>query len=169
MHVFQPYPDEMVEFNPFTKIGKEWAAIVTEVDGKANAMTASWGTVGCLWGKNVCTIFVRESRYTKELLDNSDTFSVCFFEDDKMHSTLNFLGKVSGRNEDKLAGARLHINHIQDIPVIDEAKFVLICKKMSATPITADTFCDPTIEGQWYKDGDLHTMYVGEIVQILAR
>lgn len=169
MHEFQPYPMDLLEFNPFTKIGKEWAAIVTEVDGKANAMTASWGSVGVLWGKNVANIFIRESRYTKEMIDNSDTFSLCFFEDTKMHSTLSYLGQVSGRDEDKIAGARLHINHIKDVPIIDEAKFVLICRKLSATPITADQFIDPTIKNTWYKDNDMHTMYVGEILEVLAR
>ncbi|MDD6192590.1 MAG: flavin reductase, partial [Lachnospiraceae bacterium] len=122
-----------------------------------------------LWGKNVANIFIRESRYTKEMIDNSDTFSLCFFEDTKMHSTLSYLGQVSGRDEDKIAGARLHINHIKDVPIIDEAKFVLICRKLSATPITADQFIDPTIKDTWYKDNDMHTMYVGEILEVLAR
>lgn len=169
MHDFQPYPVDLLEINPFTKIGKEWAAIVTEADGKANAMTASWGNIGVMWGKNVASVFIRESRYTKELMDKSDTFSICFFENDKMRSTLNYLGKVSGRNEDKLAGARLHINHIHDVPVLDEAKFVLVCKKLSATPITAEQFIDPTIKETWYGDNDMHTMYIGEVLDILAR
>lgn len=112
MHTFQPYPMNMLEFNPFQKIGSEWAAVTAEADGKANAMTVSWGGVGVMWGKNVATIYIRDSRYTKELIDASDTFSINFFEDDHMHSTLNYLGKVSGHNEDKIAGARLHINHM---------------------------------------------------------
>jgi hypothetical protein len=28
---------------------------------------------------------------------------------------------------------------------------------------------DVSIDGTWYKDQDYHTMYVGEIVEILAR
>ena len=27
MHTFQPYPIDKMEFNPFTKIGKEWALV----------------------------------------------------------------------------------------------------------------------------------------------
>ncbi len=170
MHDFQPYPVDMLEFNPFTKIGKEWAAIVTEAeDGKVNAMTASWGGLGIMWNKNIVNIYIRESRYTKELIDKSDTFSVCFFEDTKMHSTLNYLGMVSGRDEDKLVGARLHVNRLDDIAILDEAKFVLTCKKLSATPITADQFVDPSIEEKFYKDGNMHTMYIGEIINIYAR
>ena len=168
MHTFQPYPMNMLEFNPFQKIGSEWAAVTAEADGKANAMTVSWGGVGVMWGKNVATIYIRDSRYTKELIDASDTFSINFFEDDHMHSTLNYLGKVSGHNEDKIAGARLHINHMTGTPFLDEAKFVILCKKLSATRITADQFIDPTIADKWYADGDMHTMYIGEIIRCFS-
>lgn len=169
MHNFQPYPINLLEFNPFTKFSKDWAAVVTEAEGKANAMTVSWGGVGVLWGKNVATIYVRDSRYSKELLDHSDTFSVNFFNDPKMKSTLGYLGKVSGRNEDKLAGARLHVNHELHTPYLDEATFVIVCKKLSATRMTEDSFLDPSIKEKWYEDGDMHTMYIGEIIDILAR
>ena len=152
MHTFQPYPMNMLEFNPFQKIGNEWAAVTAEADGKVNAMTVSWGGVGVMWGKNVATIYIRDSRYTKELIDGSDTFSINFFEDNHMHSTLSYLG-----------------NHMMDTPFLDEAKFVILCKKLSATRMTADQFIEPTIADKWYADGDMHTMYIGEIVDILVR
>lgn len=34
--------------------------------------------------------------------------------------------------------------------------------------ITKDSFLLPEIE-KWYQDGDMHTMYVGEIIEVLAR
>lgn len=169
MHSFQPYPIDLLEINPFTKFSNEWCAITAEHDGKANAMTASWGGVGVLWGKNVVTIYVRDTRYTKELIDNSDTFSLTFFDDSKFKSTLNYLGQVSGRNEVKLAGARLHIDHHMDVPFIDEGNFVIVCKKLSATRITEDSFIDPTLKEKWYSDGNMHTMYIGEILDVVAR
>ena len=45
------YPVESLQFNPFHLIGSQWMAVTTEKDGKANAMTASWGGIGVLWGK----------------------------------------------------------------------------------------------------------------------
>ena len=69
MHTFQPYPIDLMEMNPFTKIGKEWMLITAGDEKKANTMTASWGGVGVLWGKNVVYIFVRDTRYTKEFID----------------------------------------------------------------------------------------------------
>ena len=44
-----------------------------------------------------------------------------------------------------------------------------MCKKMAAVPITDDTFIDNEIAAKWYADGDMHTMYVGEIIDIMAR
>ncbi len=69
MHTFQPYPADMLELNPFTKIGKEWMLITAGNKEKANTMTASWGGLGVMWGKNVAYVFVRDSRYTKEFID----------------------------------------------------------------------------------------------------
>ncbi|MBQ3027982.1 MAG: flavin reductase family protein, partial [Lachnospiraceae bacterium] len=62
-----------------------------------------------------------------------------------------------------------HVNYNGDTPFIDEGNLVLICKKLSATRMTADQFIDPKLADAFYKDGDMHTMYVGEITQILAR
>lgn len=167
MHTFQPYPTELFELNPFTKIGKDWMLITAGTKEKVNTMTASWGGLGIMWGKNVAYIFVRESRYTKEFIDANDTFSLTFFEG--QHSALKYLGTVSGRNEDKIAGARLNVNYSGSTPFIDEGNLVFICKKLSATPITEDQFLDPSIAPTFYQDKNMHTMYVGEITQILAR
>ena len=40
---------------------------------------------------------------------------------------------------------------------------------MAAVPITEDSFIDSEINGKWYSDHDMHTMYVGEILDVLAR
>ena len=167
MHTFQPYPADMLEVNPFTKIGKEWMLITAGNKEKANTMTASWGGLGVLWGKNVAYIFVRDSRYTKEFIDANDTFSLTFLEGQM--PALKYLGTVSGRDEDKIAGARFNVNYSDATPFIDEGNLVFICKKLSATRMTAEQFIDPKLSDLFYKDGDMHTMYVGEITQILAR
>ena len=79
MHTFQPMTADMMEFDPFTKIGKEWALLTAGSKEKANTMTISWGGVGVLWGKNVAFVFVRDSRYTKELIDKNEFFSLTGF------------------------------------------------------------------------------------------
>lgn len=168
MHTFQPYPMDLIEFNPFAKIGDEWMLITAKDGDKINAMTASWGGVGVLWGKNTAFIFVRDSRYTKELIDKGSYFSLTFFES-SYKSALKYFGMVSGRTEDKIRNAKMNVGYFEEIPYIDEGNFVICCRKMSATPILPEQFLDSEIQEKWYADGDLHTMYVGEIIQILAR
>ena len=80
MHTFQPFPIEQLEFNPFEKIGTDWALVSAGSKQKANTMTISWGGVGVLWGKNVAFLFIRDSRYTKELIDAGDFLSVSFLD-----------------------------------------------------------------------------------------
>ena len=63
---FREIKIEELQFNPFTKIGKEWLLITAGDEEKHNTMTASWGGVGVLWGKNVVTTYIRPQRYTKE-------------------------------------------------------------------------------------------------------
>lgn len=169
MHTFQPYPIEMLECSPFTLIGKSWAVLTAGNKQKANMMTISWGGMGVLWGKNVCYVFVRDSRYTKKFMDECPEFSLSFFPKEFSRSTLMYLGSVSGSREDKMKMARLNFNYADDIPFIDEGNLIFTCKKLSAVKLTPDTFIDPEIEPAHYKDGDLHTMYVGEILQVLAR
>ena len=44
---------EALEKSPFQMIGKDWMLVTAQKDGKANTMTASWGGLGVMWGKNV--------------------------------------------------------------------------------------------------------------------
>lgn len=172
MHTFQPYPPELLEINPFSKIGTEWMAVTAGDNQKVNTMTASWGTLGVLWGKNIVSIFIRDSRYTKEFIDKQDTFSLTFFDPQHKENrmALKYFGAISGRREDKIASAKMHVDFTPDgTPFIDEGSLVFICRKMSATKIAPDQFIDAKIDNTWYKDHDYHTMYVGEITQILAR
>ena len=161
MHTFQPMDLKYFDQNPFKLIGKDWMVITAQKDNKVNAMTASWGGVGVMWGKDVAYIVVRESRYTKEFIDSSDTFSLSFFNSDlkEIREALNFLGTVSGRDNDKkIKDAHLKVNLYVDenkheTPFIDDASLVLIGRKMFAQELTKESFIAPEI-ANWYKDGD---------------
>ena len=168
MHTFQPYPIEELEFNPFTKIGKEWALVSAGDKTKYNTMTVSWGGVGVLWGKNVVYIFIRDSRYTKEFIDNGELFSLSFLSED-YRAALNYCGSHSGRDGDKFESADLTPAFRHDIPYPDKANLIFLYRKMAAVPITEENFTDSQIMKKWYGDHDMHTMYVGEIIEVLAR
>ena len=139
MHTFQPMTADMMEFDPFTKIGKEWALLTAGSKEKANTMTISWGGVGVLWGKNVAFVFVRDSRYTKELIDKNEFFSLSFLSE-KYRDALNYCGSHSGRDEnDKISAAGLTLTSRHSIPFIDVGNMILLCEKMYATRLTEDS------------------------------
>ena len=106
-----------------------------------------------------------------EFIDNGDSFSCTFF-DKKYKNDLKYFGVVSGRQEDKFKTSGLNVNYSNDVPFVDEGNFVLICRKMAAVPITEAHFLNPEIKEKWYsgkEENNFHTMYVGEITEILAR
>lgn len=55
---------------------RDCAYITTKAGDKVNTMSIEWGTLGNLWGRTVLTAFVRDSRYTRELLDINPEFTV---------------------------------------------------------------------------------------------
>lgn len=161
-------PHDFTTF-PFRLIGKEWMLIAAQHQGKTNAMTASWGALGVLWGKNVALIFIRKSRYTKMFVDNSDTFSLNFFNHEQYKEMLSYMGTVSGKHEDKIQKAKLHVKTEMHTPYFQEAQLVMLSKKLSKTPITPAQFIDSSIEQTFYADNDYHDLYVGEITAIFRQ
>jgi flavin reductase (DIM6/NTAB) family NADH-FMN oxidoreductase RutF len=156
-------PEEIGD-NPFTLIGTDWMLITGGVIKSFNTMTASWGGLGVLWNKRVCYIFVRPTRYTYEFIEQRDVFTLSFFEEE-YRNALNFCGTKSGRNVDKIAKTGLSPVEDQSGAVyFDEARLVLVCKKIYFQNIIPEQFLDPEIDKN-YPEKDYHRMYVGQILQ----
>ena len=154
--------------NVFSMIGRDWMLIAAEKDGRVNAMTASWGGLGVLWGSDVAYIFVRQSRLTKEFIDASDTFSLNFLDPARFRDVQKYMGTVSGRDEDKVAKSGLQVQRAEQTPDFGESDTVLLCRKAGAFELGPDGIGEEDRK-RWYADGDLHTMYVGRIVKLMTR
>lgn len=152
--------------NPFQLIGKDWMLITAGSEEKVNTMTASWGGLGVMYGKDVAYIVIRPQRYTKEFVDREDTFSLSFFNKD-YRKTLNYLGTVSGRDEDKISKSGLTLVRYEDTPYFNEANHVLICKKLFKQPLNTEGLLDEKLVNTWYRNGDYHTLYIAEITNVL--
>lgn len=152
------------ELKPFKEIGKDWLLISAKRNGVVNTMTASWGGIGVLWGKNVATMYIRPQRFTKEFVDASDYFTLTFFDGHKPE--LGILGKKSGRDGDKITEVGFTSLELEEQPTFEEGKMVIICKKLYADTIKPECFIDDTIDAKMYPEHDYHTMYVGEVKAI---
>lgn len=151
--------------NPFRMIGDEWMLVTAKKDGKVNTMTASWGGVGVMWGKNVTNVYLRPQRYTKEFVDDSETFTLSFF-DGEQKTAMGLLGSKSGRDvPDKIEKSGLHVTEIDGYPTFEEAALVLVCKKLYVQEMKEECFLTDEEVKKFYPDQDFHTMYVSEIVR----
>ena len=157
-----------LNMNPFTLIGDEWLLVTAGTEGKFNTMTASWGGLGVFWGKNSATIYIRPSRYTKQFIDSNDTFTLSFFKEDYKKS-LGICGSVSGRDVNKVEKANLTPIFNEENTYFDEAKMVVVCKKMYHTDVKSENFDNPEYDATMYPDKDYHTIYISEILKVLVK
>ena len=166
---FKEIAIEDLQLNPFQKISRQWMLITAGDELESNTMTASWGGLGIMWGKNVATAYIRPQRYTKEFVDNSDLFTLSFLPEEKREA-LNICGRVSGRDvEDKWAEAGLHPYYVDGTTAVEEAERVLVCKKLYAQEMYPECFIETECDTKWYPQADYHTMYIAEIVKVLVK
>lgn len=131
-----------------------------------NNMTVAWGSLGCMWNKPFAQVVVRPSRFTHEFMEKYSSFTLCCFSEEQKQ-ILQYLGSVSGRDEDKITQSGLtpvSANSVE-APVFEEAELAIECRKMYYDIMKPDKFLDPTIEKE-YPDSDYHTIIFGEIVYV---
>ena len=155
-----------IELNPIRMIDQDWLEVSAGKKGNMNLMTISWGSIGELWGKPVFIVYVSTSRYTHRFMEENDYFTVTHFPA-SMKDKLSYLGTVSGRDEDKVAGAGLTVE-FTDLgnPIYAEADLAIECKKLYGQQFDADLL--PAEQREWYERSGLgiHYMYIGEIVHV---
>lgn len=156
--------------NIFNELGKNYA-IVTAGDKKTgyNCLTASWGGFGVLWGKNVAYIFIRKSRYTHQFMEQSESVTLSFLND-QYKEAKQLIGTVSGKNTDKVDAAGLHYTYDPDFDgcYIEEADYCFKLKKLYCIDLPIENLAIH-LQEQYYPTKDEHTMYVCEIKQFLIK
>ena len=169
---FQEIPVAQLQMNPMTLISKEWMLVTAGNETRGyNTMTASWGHLGAIWGRNhgypTSVIYVRPQRYTKEFVDREELFTLSVFPED-YKKDLGYLGRVSGRDEDKVAATQLTPVFEGEYTYFSQAKLVLVCRKLYRGTLQEDGFIGRSILDDHYPNRDLHDMYIGEIVKVLV-
>ena len=149
-------------YNVFQEINKNWTLVSAKhPQGMVNTMTASWGMMGEMWGKEAVTIYLRQHRYTREFIDAQEYFTISLFDGYKKE--LGVLGTKSGRDCDKIAEVGFDVELVEGQPTFAQSKCVFICKKMYQDDIPVSAMKQELVD-RWYGDGDFHTMYIAEIV-----
>lgn len=161
-------PDDY-QIKPFNAIGREWMLISAAANGRNNAMTASWGGLGVMWSVPVAFIVIRQTRFTKTLVDNSQGFALSFLDHQQYQQQLNYLGKTSGSTEDKMAGCGLTVADYQNIPYFTDAHDVIICHKLFRSTYKPEQFLADWIDPKEYPTHNYHDLYIGQVDAILQK
>ena len=81
--------------------------LTSKADGRVNSMTIGWGTLGIDWSSPVFVAYVREHRFTRELLDKNPEFTVNVPFGEYNKKIIGICGAKCGRNLDKISEAGL--------------------------------------------------------------
>jgi nitroreductase/flavin reductase (DIM6/NTAB) family NADH-FMN oxidoreductase RutF len=149
--------------NPFNFFSNALALTVGTKE-KMNSMTIGWGGLGVLWGRErpVVTVYVEKRRYTHSFMEENEYFTVEAFGPEQQ-KVLEYLGHVSGRDEDKIKGSGLTVKFTDlGTPMFDEGRLVLECKKLYGAPFNPEGFGE--LAKEEYSKRPLHSVYIGEIV-----
>ncbi len=161
---------DMKDFNvnPFEMIGKKWYLITAgQSAADYNTMTASWGSFGVMWGKNVFTCGIRTNRHTFGYAEENEYFTACFF-DEKYRDVLKFCGTKSGRDYDKAKETGITPFEIDGAIAFEEASTIIVCRKMYAQFLEEQNFIDKSALSFYEKD-PYHKIYTSEIVGIYVK
>lgn len=151
--------------NPFEQIGNAWGLVTAGDEQGFNTMTVSWGSLGVIWGVDAVTVYIRPQRYTKQFIDDADTFTLSFFPPERK-AALGVLGSKSGRDSDKVAEVGFTPVHLDGTTTFAEANLVFVCRKLYADDIEPGHLIDPSIDDTCYPNRDYHTLYIGKIEHV---
>ena len=157
-----------IKENGIDLLANQWGLVTAGTEAGYNTMTVSWGAIGELWGRDCATIYIRPQRYTREFIDSNDYFTLSFYPPE-LKSIHSVCGSKSGRDCNKTEATGLTPVFDREAPYFDEAKLVLVCKKMAVSKMEPTQFLDDTIDSKWYPEKDYHYVYYGEIIKTLVK
>lgn len=176
-------PIDVVEYAPhILRELKRGVLLSAAADGKRNAMTIGWGTLGIDWSQPVFVCYVRTGRYTHELLERSDSFTVNVpmptgdaEADRRVRRAIARCGTTSGREVDKASefgltfvdGSQVEAPAILEVPLTLECKIIYRRDQdISLLPDDLRASCYPADvpSAATGSNRDPHTAYYGQIV-----
>lgn len=164
------------EINAFDYAGQLCQALpggvllTTKRGEEVDTMTIGWGHIGIEWGKPIFVAYVRESRYTHEMIEATNEFTVNIPYGNVDKHILGYCGTKSGRDVNKIQDLGLTLVESDHVaaPGIKELPITLECKviykqlqDISAIPQNIqDRYYPADAQGKQ----DIHYAYYGEIV-----
>ena len=133
-------------------------------EGPPNVMAIGWGTIGVIWRRRILTVLVRPSRYTHELIEESNDFTVNIVTP-QLKEVVQYCGTVSGRDHNKFKEKQLTAIPSQKVraPIIKQCILHFECQVVYKNDLIQSEL-EKSIIPLFYPKGDFHRVYFGEIV-----
>ena len=145
---------------------KKGVFLTTKAGDKVNSMVIGWGHIGTIWNRPVFITYVRDCRYTYEMLKQNPEFTVNIPVNGLDDNAFKICGTQSGRDMDKIAKAGLTLEkpEVITVPGIREFPLTLECRVLYEEEQDASKLPEE-IRKQFYSiETSDHTAFYGEIV-----
>jgi flavin reductase (DIM6/NTAB) family NADH-FMN oxidoreductase RutF len=165
-----PSEDICEKFNIFTLVGKDFYAVTAGKRENYNSMIGSGGGFGLFFKKPTNWCLFRKDRYTLELIEKEQTYTLSFFPNEYKEQML-FLGRESGRDSKKMK--KVNLTSIQTPSgdmTFKEAKLIIECSLTAITTPNPDDFYSQESRDyidEAYKDAnEFRKLVFGEITDV---
>ncbi|RDU24659.1 flavin reductase family protein [Anaerosacchariphilus polymeriproducens] len=154
---------------------KEGVLLTTKSKEKVNTMTISWGALGIQWSKPIFTLFIRENRFTKQILEENPEFTINIPYGNVNREIMKFCGTKTGRENNKIKELNLTLEepNVISVPGIKELPLTLECKviykqkqdkQLIPEEIKKEFYPQDVDSSFCGKNKDFSTVFNGEIV-----
>jgi len=157
-------------FNVFTLVGEDFYAITAGKKNNCNSMIGSGGGLGLLFKKPTTWCLIRQDRYTLEMIQKEQTYTLSYFPNEYKEQML-FLGRKSGRDCEKMKEVELtSVQTPSGDMSFKEARLIIECTLTAiTTPNSSDFYSQESKDyiDEAYKDAnDYRKLVFGEITHV---
>jgi flavin reductase (DIM6/NTAB) family NADH-FMN oxidoreductase RutF len=165
-------PEEICD-NVFKLVGIDFTVITAGKEDHYNSMIASGGGWGLLFMKPATWCILRADRYTLEIIQKEQTYTMSYFPNEYKKQIL-FLGSESGRDSKKMK--EVELTSVQ-IPSGDmsfkEARLIIECKLTALTTASPNDFYTQETRdyiNEAYQEANVYRKFVfGEITHVWVK
>lgn len=149
-----------------TKLLPEGIFLTTKDGEKINTMMIGWGNIGRIWERPVFIVFVRNSRYTCEMLGKNPEFTINIPVNGFTSEQLEVCGILSGRDMDKISKAGLTPVESErvSVPAIREFPMTLECRVVCRQDMNSSALPEEIRKPFYTEETSEHVCFFGEIL-----
>ena len=158
--------DALAYADQITQALKKGVFLTTKNDSKINSMVIGWGHVGRIWELPVFIAYVRDSRYTRQMLDANPEFTVNVPVNGYDRRSFAICGSKSGRDTDKIAEAGLTPVEAEviSVPAVKEYPLTLECRVLYREEEDVTRLPEDIRKKFYSVEPEPHIAYYGRIV-----